>query len=1055
MNRKRIRQWMTVPLIGTMLAMNLPMAQPVYAEMSTYDKNRMLGATSMDWQSTSLREWLNSDKMKVDFTSLPPSYENEPGFLSNENFTPSERNAIAVSRHTHGYQGSLSGNTNDTMYYSQRSVANKNYVANDKVFILHYTDLVNYIEKNKLLFERYKKNYSNYLQTQTNKKDKYDFLVNSGYYNGGYVNVSVQYTSGLRQVNARDEQNIVPALSLKPDYMLSSGRRASSLSVGETVTFGKYNGEPIEWEVITKSDDGYPLLWSSRILTVKEYDQEGDINPRTSDFINFPTHEVDFHDGNGQAKSRETQRNIDSTTTVSFPNESVLTTPTNDTSITLQIKATDTKYGIRKMILPDGTVVNGGEAEWTFDKNGEYDILVENEIGVLTVKHFITKAINTPAVVNITTNKDESTKWTNKPVTVNISASNNGVYELLIRGNREMKYGGTSSARFPSWMPLGGKRLHIKGTVRNAMTAEELASVPDAYIRMRGNYTWYNSGQRGMTYPLLKQINLKELYEKGEIVVDEIITMPSNIYEGYYTSINLMDSNTAYMKSPYNYWISDFTYEILDKDDLKIEEITFPDGSKTSSDTASYVITENGSYTFSAKDNRGKVTSKTIQVAVDVVKPTLSISGIESKIVKNQTLRIEGRDGASGVKRIRLPNGEYRNVDQEGQSLTVEYNIIENGEYTFLVEDYAGNTTSQKVSISNVDSTAPVMQETLSKTTWTNQPVTIGFTATDGQSGVKHIVLPNGVIVTGGTATYTVSQNGDYRFLTEDGVGNQTSKVVTVAIIDTALPTGSLSQSPTASVWTKSDVTLSLMSLVDTGGAGVSHVKLPDGTTRSGSSNLTYPAKQNGVYVFTVYDKAGNEKELNYSVQNIDRTLPGLSTKLIPGTNGLTIRFTGNDALGVVESITLPNGQVVAGTTADFVTTKAGVYASSVTDKAGNTAQFTTTIESPVVSIIQEKTGWTSVRDYALVARGTPKYGATLLLSTPLNSQSWIAQNEISAQIQQNGTYTFDVNDGGIRETKTIKVDNFDRANPILTVKNRKDDSGHIIVNIKVEDIGD
>lgn len=762
------------------------------AEMSTYDKNRMLGATSRDWQSSSLREWLNSEQSSVDYTALPPPYKDEPGFLSAKNFTRSELDGIAITKHGHGWQYSLSGNTNDTLYYSQRSVAHNDYVSNDKVFILHYTDLVNYIEKNKLLFERYKKHYSNYLQSTTNKLDRYDYLVNSGYYNSGYGNVSVMYTSGYRQVNARDAQNIVPALSLYPDYVLNTGKKAKTLKVGDTVTFGTYMGEEIEWEVINKSDSGHPLLWSTRILTTKKYDEEGDINPSTSDVLSFPNHDVDIYSGRGQAKSRETQLPMDSTTTISFLNDSVLTTPTNESSITLKIKATDSKYGIRSISLPDGTVISGEEVEWTFMENGEYDIVVENGQGVITVKHFITKAINTPAIINITTDKDESTPWTNKPVTVNVSASNNGVYNLRINGNREMKYGSTSSNRFPSWMSLGGKRLHIKGTLKNAMTAEELASVSPAKVRMRLNYTWYNSGQRGMTYPLFKEFALEELYEKKEIVIDEVITMPTNIYEGYYATINMMDSNTAYMKSPYNYWISDFTYEILDKDDLSIEEITLPDGSKVVSDSASYVIKENGEYTFSVRDNRGKITEKTIEVLVDTIKPTVAVKGVLPHPVKEQTLTVSAQDNESGIRRIRLPNGEYRYPSGTAKTYEITYNVNENGVYTFSVEDFAGNVRTESVNISNVDNIAPVLNFTLSDSDWTNNIVMISVQSIDALSGTKQIQLPNGTIIKGDMASYTVSNNGKLQFYAEDNFGNKGMQELDIRNIDTIAPSISI-----------------------------------------------------------------------------------------------------------------------------------------------------------------------------------------------------------------------------------------------------------------------
>lgn len=142
-------------------------------ELSTYDQNRMLGATSADWQSSNIREWLNSDKPVVNYTAIKPSYSNEQGFISDTNFTQAERSAIAITNHGASEQGSLEGNINNTLYLSQRSVAHNDYSYNDKIFILNFTDIVNYIERNKELMNQNKKYYSNYLQQTTNKKDKF------------------------------------------------------------------------------------------------------------------------------------------------------------------------------------------------------------------------------------------------------------------------------------------------------------------------------------------------------------------------------------------------------------------------------------------------------------------------------------------------------------------------------------------------------------------------------------------------------------------------------------------------------------------------------------------------------------------------------------------------------------------------------------------------------------------------------------------------------------------------------------------------------------------
>lgn len=774
-------------------------------ELSTYDKNRMLGAVPIDWQSTNLREWLNSDKKDVDYTALPPSYKDEEGFLSENNFTKEEKEAIAVTQHGAGWQHSLEGNISNTLYPSQRSVAHNDYIYNDKVFILHYTDLVNYVEKNKELLNLNEKHYSNYLQYITNKKDKYSYLVNSGYYNSSYVGSNVMYTSVLGSASGRYTQNIVPALSLKPEYILSNGVKANNLKVGDSVVFGKYNNEPIEWQVINKSNSEYPLLWATKIITMKEYDKDGDINPKTSDYINFSNYDVSISNGTGENKSWETQKNIDSNPVINIENESALTTPTNDTSITLKIKATDSKYGIRKLILPDGTIINGDSSEWTLSKNGEYDIIAENNIGVITVRHIVTKSINTPAEVTITTDKDNNSKWTNKPVNVTVSATNNGVYTTVAKGEKEMGYGKSTAPKYPDWMPLGGKKIRVTGTLKNALTDGEAKEVDmSASIRIRLSTKKYTHNSIGMTYPTIKMITLKELKEKGEISIDETFTIPNNIYNSVTPYVSFMDGATAYMKKPYNYWMSNFTFEILDKDDLKIEEITLPDGNIIKDDHAVYTIFKNGSYTFSARDNRGKITSKTIDLAIDMDKPILEITPSTSDMINGEvSLNISARDELSGIKEIKLPNGEYRTNDKEQLPLSITYNIIENGTYNFETVDFAGNKTIKSIVIKNIDTKSPSLKLTLSPNTWTNGSVNINAIATDDVSGIKSIILPNGNVINNNMAVFKVNSNGIYFFKAIDNVDNETIISINVNNIDINKPTISIKNNTN---WTNQNV---------------------------------------------------------------------------------------------------------------------------------------------------------------------------------------------------------------------------------------------------------
>ena len=61
--------------------------------------------------------------------------------------------------------------------------------------------------------------------------------------------------------------------------------------------------------------------------------------------------------------------------------------------------------------------------------------------------------------------------------------------------------------------------------------------------------------------------------------------------------------------------------------------------------------------------------------------------------------------------------------------------------------------------------------------------ITLLVTATDAESGIKKIILPDGNEVEKDTATYTIIKNGTYTFKAEDNAGNIAEKSITVSNI--------------------------------------------------------------------------------------------------------------------------------------------------------------------------------------------------------------------------------------------------------------------------------
>ena len=116
--------------------------------------------------------------------------------------------------------------------------------------------------------------------------------------------------------------------------------------------------------------------------------------------------------------------------------------------------------------------------------------------------------------------------------------------------------------------------------------------------------------------------------------------------------------------------------------------------------------------------------------------------------------------------------------------------------------DNVGNS-SETLHYKISDVTKPTLELSLTPTSLTNGNVTINAKATDSESGVKEIILPNGNVINSTIASYTVSANGVYYFKTIDYMGNETTSSIKVSNIDKNKPTVTIQNNTN---WTNQDV---------------------------------------------------------------------------------------------------------------------------------------------------------------------------------------------------------------------------------------------------------
>jgi hypothetical protein len=656
------------------------------------------------WQSSDLREWLNSNAAvgKVGYTDTTPSYSGEAGFLNG--FTANEQNGIAVANHrayisgidsevktggTASYSSGWSTPDSNSLTASQGdllSTLDSVYYqsVNDKVYLLNLGEAYKFVQKRGLSLIR---DLTPQAQTKTgNYAKSVDWWFNAplspqagmetNYYTDG---------DGTANTNANGKYGVVPVINLKPTTLVS-GTTANNLNVGQTVTYGHYLGQPIEWQVINITN-GYPMLLATHVLDIKELDANGTQTHEYSNYINFPTADINLI-----SETMSPTGSISDTTApvLTVTNSSDMFSRQNG-SYTLKFSATDDSSGVAYTVLPNGSKTTATSFSYTITANQDYVFKTVDKAGNYRVLTLPITNINPPSNVQIT---PSATGWTNKPVNVNIYATNSAG----ISG-----YSGTQGGRdnsfytFPNYTSYSGKQIEISGTVSltkaTASTSGIYANAGLSFMSLNSDQTEYNLSHN---WDVFKSISLSTLQTNGAQSFDMTVDVPSNYNSNLqaWLQLSITSGNSNYAVK----W-SNLSYKLISTDDFGVKSITLPSGQVINSPTYMDTLSNSGTYTYQVLDSRGVTTSKSITVQIDTTSPSLSVSGNPTTIVHAlPTLTATGTDADSGVKQIETPDGIWHSGD------SASYTVPGNGTYNFVVQDNAGNQTTKSVTVSNVGS---------------------------------------------------------------------------------------------------------------------------------------------------------------------------------------------------------------------------------------------------------------------------------------------------------------------------------------------------------------
>lgn len=128
------------------------------------------------------------------------------------------------------------------------------------------------------------------------------------------------------------------------------------------------------------------------------------------------------------------------------------------------------------------------------------------------------------------------------------------------------------------------------------------------------------------------------------------------------------------------------------EDDLSgVKEIILPDGSIVKEETTTFTVTENGMYEFKVYDNAGNETKGEVEITnIDRVLPVITIDPYETEWTNEDIIVSATVDKGT--------------LNQES------YTFTENGSFTFIATDEAGNISEQTVEITNIDKVKPTIK---------------------------------------------------------------------------------------------------------------------------------------------------------------------------------------------------------------------------------------------------------------------------------------------------------------------------------------------------------
>ena len=383
-------------------------------------------------------------------------------------------------------------------------------------------------------------------------------------------------------------------------------------------------------------------------------------------------------------------------------------------------------------------------------------------------------------------------------------------------------------------------------------------------------------------------------------------------------------------------------------------KVTSDKGQLTGSGSSyTLTVTENGTYTVTAEDSKGSRTQ--VQIPVEAIKGNVAptIAAEQPQInATSATIRVTVHDnGGTEITSVTDQNLNAAALQADGSYLLT---VTEDGSYTITATNKAGKSAYTTVVVSGIDRTPPVVEQPTVSYNENMTSAQIVLKANDGNGSGIAKVTASGVEMSLSEGNYilNVTQNGEYAIVVTDKAGNQAQAQVTVNGIDKTNP--DIRQTSDNNGWKqKHEVTFA----VTDEGSGISSVQVTkDGKTitHSEGNGYRFTAEENGSYLITATDKAGNSATKTMEIKTVDQTAPTVVPQLKNGDKAIN-PYNGKDA-------SIYQGGKVTGYTVSVPQESTAASPLSVQVKTDKQTEFKTLSKDNMKIILTEGTHTVTLR---------------------------------------------------------------------------------------------